>query len=151
MPDSTRRYEEFTRSGWFFGSREGMGRSPGRDTGTDEHRDRRARAPDDRRLSSTRTEEAFCGLFDAFYARLLRYYSARGVERTAAEELSENVMFQVYRRVSQPREERSFHSWIFQIARNEWLQHRRRAAASPVTVAPRPRHALESPTLESVT
>lgn len=98
---------------------------------------------------STRTEESFCALFDAFYARLCRYFSARAVERTVAEELSENVMFQVYRHASQLRDERSFHGWIFQIARNEWLQQRRRAAAAPVTVAYEPLAEHLADTLDS--
>lgn len=98
---------------------------------------------------STRTEQDFCALFDAFYARLCRYFTARGVERTGAEELSENVMFQVYRRISQLRDTDSFHAWLFQIARNEWLQHRRRQASAPATVPYEPLAAHLAETLDS--
>lgn len=83
---------------------------------------------------SERTEERFCALFDAFYGRLCRYFAARSVDRPSAEELAENVMFQVYRHVSQLRDGSSFHGWIFQIARNEFLQHRRKSAAALPTV-----------------
>lgn len=87
---------------------------------------------------SQRTEEAFCALFDAFYIRLCRYFCAHDVEPAVAEELSENVMFQVYRHISQLRDGRSFYGWIFQIARNEWLRHRRRLASELPTVAYEP-------------
>src|SRR5215475_2781235 len=102
-------------------------------TRTDE-KERRAIAD----FLSRRTEEALCALFDAFYVRLCRYFWAHDVERTIAEELSENVMFQVYRHVAQLRDGRSFSGWMFQIARNEWLQHRRRVASQPSTVAYEP-------------
>ncbi len=98
---------------------------------------------------STRTEESFCALFDAFYARLCRYFAARGTDRESAEELSENVMFQVYRHAAQLREARAFHGWLFQIARNELLQHRRRAAAAPATVAYEPLAGRLEKTLDS--
>jgi RNA polymerase sigma-70 factor (ECF subfamily) len=98
---------------------------------------------------SDRTEERFCVLFDAFYGRLCRYFAARGVDRSSAEELSENVMFQVYRHVSQLRNGASFHGWIFQIARNEFLQHRRKSAASLPTVEYEPLAGRLANTLDS--
>ncbi len=39
---------------------------------------------------SERTEERFCALFDAFYRRPCRYFVARGVNRSSAEELAED-------------------------------------------------------------
>ena len=87
---------------------------------------------------SERTEERFCVLFDAFYGRLRRYFLARGLDGSTAEELAENVMFQVYRHASQLRDNASFYGWIFQIARNEYLQHGRKAASSLQTVAYEP-------------
>ena len=98
-------------------------------TGSDE-KERQAIAA----FLSERTEARFCALFDAFYGRLSRYFAARGVDGSSAEELAENVMFQVYRHVSQLREGNSFHGWLFQIARNEFLQHRRKSAAALPTV-----------------
>ena len=111
---------------------------------TDE-RERRAIAD----FLSRRTEEAFCGLFDALYVRLCRYFAAHNVEWTVAEELSENVMFLVYRRISQLRDGASFYGWMFQIARNEWLQHRRRLATEPATIAYEPIAARLQDTLDS--
>jgi RNA polymerase sigma-70 factor (ECF subfamily) len=98
---------------------------------------------------SERTEERFCALFDAFYGRLCRYFEARTVDRACAEELAENVMFQVYRHVSQLRDGASFHGWIFQIARNEFLQHRRKSAAALPTVEYEPLARRLADTLES--
>src|SRR5215471_13301324 len=75
-----------------------------------------------------KTEERFCVLFDAFYGRLRRYFVGRGLDLSIAEELAENVMFLVYRRISQLRDGPSFHGWMFQIARNELLQHQRKTS-----------------------
>ena len=73
----------------------------------------------------------------------------RGVDRPSAEELAENVMFQVHRHVSQLRNGASFHGWIFQIARNEFLQHRRKSAASLPTVEYEPLAGQLANTLDS--
>ena len=83
---------------------------------------------------SEQTEERFYPLFDAFYSRLCRYFAARGVDGPSSEELAENVLFQVYRHVSQLREGCAFHGWIFQIARNEFLQHCRKSSTALPTV-----------------
>lgn len=83
---------------------------------------------------STPTEESFCALFDAFYIRLCRYFAGRSVARETAEELAENVLYQVYRHAAQLRDGKSFHGWLFQIARNELLQHVRRQATALPTV-----------------
>ena len=83
---------------------------------------------------SQRTEEWFCVLFDAFYPRLCRYFAARGVDGPSSEELAENVLFQTYRHVSQLREGAAFHGWLFQIARNELLQHCRKSSSALPTV-----------------
>lgn len=99
---------------------------------------------------SEQSEEKFCALFNAFYGRLRRYFMAREVDRSLAEELAENVMFQVYRHVSQLRDGMSFHGWLFQIARNEFLQHRRKSAAALSTVAYEPLAGRLAETLESV-
>ena len=98
---------------------------------------------------SERTEERFCVLFDAFYRRLSRYFVARGVDASYAEELAENVLFQVYRHASQLRDGASFHGWIFQIARNEFLQHRRKSAAGLPTVEYEPLAGRLTKTLSS--
>lgn len=98
---------------------------------------------------SERTEERFCVLFDVFYGRLCRYFGARAVDGHVAEELAENVMFLVYRRISQLRQSESFHGWIFRIARNEFLQHRRKSATALPTVEYEPLAGHLANTLDS--
>jgi RNA polymerase sigma-70 factor, ECF subfamily len=71
----------------------------------------------------TRTEESFCALFESFYARVRRYYLLRGLETTIAEELAQNVMFIIYQRAGDLREQSLFYGWLFKIAKNELLRH----------------------------
>ena len=74
----------------------------------------------------TRTEESFCALFESLYARMRRYFLLRGLESSIAEELAQDVMFIVYRRAGDIRDQELFHGWIFKIAKNELLRHWRR-------------------------
>jgi RNA polymerase sigma-70 factor, ECF subfamily len=74
----------------------------------------------------TRTEESFCALFEYLYARMRRYFLLRGLESSIAEELAQDVMFIVYRRAGDIRDQELFHGWIFKIAKNELLRHWRR-------------------------
>ncbi|MBK8316918.1 MAG: sigma-70 family RNA polymerase sigma factor [Acidobacteria bacterium] len=45
----------------------------------------------------SRTEEAFCALFEVVYPRLRRYFLLRGMENAEAEDLSQNVMIVIHR------------------------------------------------------
>ena len=83
---------------------------------------------------SSKSEESFCALFDAFYRRLYCYFTARGISGDDGEELAQDVMFLVYRHAAQLREVHAFHAWLFQIAHNEYLQYVRRKASRPATV-----------------
>ena len=74
----------------------------------------------------TGTEEAFCALFEALYPRVRRYFVLRGLDRMAAEDLAQNVMFIVYRRAAEVRDRGLFNGWLMKVARNELLQHWRR-------------------------
>jgi DNA-directed RNA polymerase specialized sigma24 family protein len=87
-----------------------------------------------------RDEESFCALFKAVYGRVLRYFLLRGTDEMAAEELTQNVLFAVYRRAGEFPDHQSFRGWLFTIARNELLQHWRRNRARIQTAA-----AAESP------
>ena len=71
------------------------------------------------------TPETFRMLFEALYAKLVRYFSVRGVDRQIAEELAQEVLLAVYRKRDTLREEENFFGWLFTIARNELLQHLR--------------------------
>jgi len=89
---------------------------------------RTAGIPEDPRQSLdqfmlTRTAESFCALYKVLYAQVRRYFLARGVDETVAEELAQNVLFIVYERIGDLREKELFYGWLFKIARNELLQH----------------------------
>jgi RNA polymerase sigma factor (sigma-70 family) len=88
----------------------------------------------------TRTEDAFCVLFESVYPRLRRYYLLRGMELGEAEELGQNVMVIVYQRAGEIRDRELFHGWLFQVAKNEltrfWRQRQARhqiAAMEPLS------------------
>lgn len=76
------------------------------------------------------SEQAFAELFPVFYPRIFRYFRARRLTVEASEELSQNVLLAVFRSARQVRDPAKFRPWIFQIARNELLQHERRNRAS---------------------
>lgn len=83
----------------------------------------------------TGEEEDFCPLFEAFFPRVRRYFLHRGLDRMAAEDLAQNVMFNVYRHASEVRDREYFTGWLFKIARNELLQHWRRREPSEWSVS----------------
>lgn len=70
---------------------------------------------------TTRTEEAFCALFEAVCVRVRRYFLLRGLDISTAEELTQNVLLKVYRRAGELRKAEHFYGWLFTIARNEMV------------------------------
>lgn len=73
----------------------------------------------------TRTEESFCALYAILFPQVRRYFMMRGLDAMTAEDLAQNVMLIVYRRVDDLREEALFYGWVFKIASNELLQYGR--------------------------
>lgn len=73
----------------------------------------------------TRTEEAFCALYGILFPKVRRYFMLRSLDAMTAEELAQNVMLIVYRRVDDLREEALFYGWVFKIAGNELLRYGR--------------------------
>ena len=80
------------------------------------------------------TEETFVGLVRAFSPRLLRYFRFRGCPDSLAEELSQDVLFTVYRQVHTLREKAMFRAWLYKVAQNTLLQHRRKVMRRVMTV-----------------
>lgn len=80
------------------------------------------------------TEEAFCALFEAVYARVRRYFRLRGLDATTAEDLTQNVLVIVYQRASEVRQPELFLGWLFAVARNELLRHLRQTRRQPAQV-----------------
>jgi RNA polymerase sigma factor (sigma-70 family) len=87
------------------------------------------------RFLTTRTEEAFCALFEMVAVRVHRYFLLRELDRATAEELTQNVMLKVYRQAGELRESRLFYGWLFAIVRNELVSYWRGKQARIETVA----------------
>ena len=83
------------------------------------------------RFLATRTEEAFCELFEAVCVRVRRYYLLRGLDAGTAEDLTQNVFVKVYRQAGELRESTHFYGWLFAIVRNEMVSYWRRDRARP--------------------
>ena len=62
--------------------------------------------------------DAFDTLFRIFSPRLVVFFCRRGHEKEAAEDLAQEVMLTVYRKVGQLRDHNLFRAWLFKIARN---------------------------------
>ncbi len=91
----------------------------------------RLRSGDDR-------EQDFRALFDQCFPRILSFFLAKGLSEEDARELTQGVMFSVYRSVGQLESEQAFAGWLFTIARNSmanWVDRRnaqKRGAESTV-------------------
>ncbi|MBL8172891.1 MAG: RNA polymerase sigma factor [Acidobacteria bacterium] len=83
---------------------------------------------------ATRTEEAFCALFEVVAVRAQRYFRLRGLDAATAEELTQNVLLKVYRQAGELREPERFYGWLFAIARNEMISYWRGTQARIETV-----------------
>jgi RNA polymerase sigma-70 factor (ECF subfamily) len=80
-------------------------------------------------------EDSFVSVFRKLYAPLCRYFIARGIDSSTAEELVQDVLLTVYRRAGELRSQVCFTGWLFRVARNCLLQHarKRRVAAESLT------------------
>jgi len=67
------------------------------------------------------TEESFADLFGLLSPQLVAFFRAR--KCAYAEDLAQEVMFIVYRKVDQVRDRALFRSWLFKIARNVLYRH----------------------------
>lgn len=76
-------------------------------------------------------EEAFRRLCDGMSPRLMRYFRVRGCDCSSAEELTQDVLFTIYRRASSVRDQALFRGWIFKVAKNALLQKWRKARTAP--------------------
>lgn len=74
-------------------------------------------------------EENFRWLFERYYRPLASFFVNRGLALSAAEDLTQEVFLRVYRSIDKFREEASFETWLFRVARNCWLKEVRREKA----------------------
>jgi len=69
------------------------------------------------------SEESFEPLFHSFTPQLIAFFRSRGCDFSVAEDLAQEVMFTVYRKVAQLRDPASFRGWVFKIALNGMRGH----------------------------
>lgn len=106
---------------------------------------------------ATRSDEAFCDLFEAVCLRVNRYFLLRGLDRSTAEDLTQNVLLKVYRQIGDLRGAEHFYGWLFTIARNEmisfWRGQQSRIETVDLDLIPDDqavRMAVESPAIPNI-
>jgi RNA polymerase sigma-70 factor (ECF subfamily) len=72
---------------------------------------------------------SYAVVFPLLASRVMRYLRVRGCDVTLAEDLTQDVMFAVYRENTRLRDKNLFLPWLYRIARNALLQHRRKAGS----------------------
>jgi len=87
------------------------------------------------RFLTTLSDESFADLFHAFTPALIAFYRARGCPLFLAEDLSQEVMLTVHRRVEQIRDHALFSRWFYKIARNTLYRHYDKLSREVETVA----------------
>ena len=68
-------------------------------------------------------EDSFTELFNICSPQLVAFFRARNCKFTSAEDLSQEVMLNVYRKAQQIRHRELFRAWLFKIARNTLCRH----------------------------
>ena len=63
-------------------------------------------------------EDTFAPVFEIFTPQLTSFFRARGCEPALSEDLAQDVMLIVYRKVDQLRDRTLFRAWLFKIARS---------------------------------
>jgi RNA polymerase sigma-70 factor, ECF subfamily len=63
-------------------------------------------------------EDSFDALFRVFAPQLVSFFRRRRHDQGAAEDLTQEVMFTVYRKAGQLRDPKLFRAWLFKVARN---------------------------------
>lgn len=76
------------------------------------------------------TEEAFSPLCACLSPQMMRYFRMRGCERATAEELTQDVLFTVFRHARTVRDRALFRGWVYRVARNALLQRMRKLRRS---------------------
>jgi RNA polymerase sigma-70 factor (ECF subfamily) len=85
------------------------------------------------RIAAKGDKAAFIALFDYFAPRVKSYLIRQGLNPPLADDLTQDVMFQVWRRAAQFDESRARAStWIYTIARNRMIDQRRKERSGGV-------------------
>jgi len=91
------------------------------------------------RFLTAPTEENFARLYRAIAPQVIAFLRVRGCEPALAEDISQEIMLIVYRKSQGIRDRELFRAWLFRVARNALLQHRRSAARQVPTENIEPR------------
>ena len=67
-----------------------------------------------------------------FYAGVFNYLCWVSRDKGLAEDLTQETFMQIWQHPPEMRSERALRAWVFRVARNEYLQHRRRAGLETV-------------------
>lgn len=76
--------------------------------------------------------EAFVGQWTG---RLVGFFRRLGAERSEAEDLTQDVFLKVYRSSSTYQARSALSAYVLRVARNAWIDRRRRQGARPITQA----------------
>jgi RNA polymerase sigma-70 factor, ECF subfamily len=68
-------------------------------------------------------QESFAALFKIFAPQLISFFRARSRQVGLAEDLTQEVMLTVFRKVGQVRDRASFRAWLFKIAQHALCRH----------------------------
>jgi len=77
------------------------------------------------RFLSAPTAENYAMLFRVIAPQVVAFLRVRGCDPPLAEDISQEIMLIVYRKSSELRDRELFRAWLFRVARNALLQHRR--------------------------
>jgi len=73
------------------------------------------------------SEASFERVCEWLAPRLMRFFRTRGCDNSTSEELTQDVLFTVYRQSDTIRDRQMFRPWVYTVARNCLLQNVRRA------------------------
>ncbi len=81
-----------------------------------------------------RAKSLFEDLARRFYAGVYNYLRWMSRDVDLAEDLTQETFMRVWQHLPELRSHRALKAWVFRIARNEFLQHRRRAGLATVAL-----------------
>ena len=79
-----------------------------------------------------RARSLFEGLARRFYAGVYNYLCWVSRDPALAEDLTQETFMRIWQHPPELRSQRALKAWVFRVARNEFLQHRRRAGLDTV-------------------
>jgi len=90
-------------------------------------------SPDRLERRAARNQARFESLAGRFYAGVYNYLCWISRDRGLAEDLTQETFMRIWQHPPELRNQRALKAWVFRVARNEYLQQRRRAGLDTVT------------------